>query len=230
MTTDSPGVPYNDQTGVVTLATGLGNPVSCDPALPSFLQFFIGGPAELTLSGTTTPILLPDAHLSLAPNPLDYGELPVGTSKTLTVTFSDSGTNDTLISSTQIAAGTRGVRRVRDRHRRPAPGQRAIPVPVCPGRIKLHHTGGRLDRDPQVRPRLGRGRQLSPAADRRAGRCAQRCHYLRRRHGDQPARRARSSVGPPDHYRLLDGGEPDEGVPQRTGGRLRSRRLTNLDH
>ncbi len=98
MTTDSPGVPYSDQTGAVTLAASLGNPVSCDPSLPLVLQPFIGGIPELTLSGTTTPILVPDAHLFVVPNPLAFGDVPIGMSKTLTVTLSNAGTDDTFIS------------------------------------------------------------------------------------------------------------------------------------
>jgi uncharacterized repeat protein (TIGR01451 family) len=103
MTTDPPGVPYNDQTGAVTLAANLGNPVSCDPALPSILQFFIDGSAQLTVFGTTTPIVLPDGHLSLTPNPLGFGDVPLGASKSTTVTFSNSGTDDTFITNVAIS-------------------------------------------------------------------------------------------------------------------------------
>jgi uncharacterized repeat protein (TIGR01451 family) len=101
MTTDPPGVPYNDQTGAVSLASDVSNPV-CDPPLPSLLQFLINGGARVTLSGTTTPILLPDAHLALTPNPLDFGNVLAGTSKTLTVTFANSGTDDTFITDIEI--------------------------------------------------------------------------------------------------------------------------------
>ena len=105
MTTGSPGVPYSDHTGAVTLAANLGNVVSCNPPLPLGLQFFISGSAELTLSGTTAPILLPDAHLSVTPNPLAFGDVPVGSSSTMTVTLSDAGTDDTFISDTVTLGG-----------------------------------------------------------------------------------------------------------------------------
>jgi hypothetical protein len=53
--------------------------VACDPALPSLLQllflFVAGHGAQLTVSGATAPILLQDSHLSLSPNPLDFGEV-----------------------------------------------------------------------------------------------------------------------------------------------------------
>lgn len=103
MTTDPPGVPYDDQTGTVSLAGDVSNPVNCDQALPSLLQFLINGGAQVSLSGATTPILLPDAHLSLTPDPLGFGDVPVGTSKTLTVTFADSGTDDTFITDVEIS-------------------------------------------------------------------------------------------------------------------------------
>jgi len=102
MTTDL-GVPYNDQTGQVTLGADLGNPVSCDPAIPGILQFFINGSAELSVIGETTPIVLPDGHLSLTPNPLGFGDVPLGTSKSTTVTFSNSGTDDTFITDAAIS-------------------------------------------------------------------------------------------------------------------------------
>jgi uncharacterized repeat protein (TIGR01451 family) len=98
LTTGSPGVPYSDQTGAVTLVANLGNAVSCDPAIPVLLQSFIDGPEVLTLSGTTTPVLVPDAHLAVSPSPLAFGDLPLGTAKTLTVTFTNSGTDSTDIS------------------------------------------------------------------------------------------------------------------------------------
>jgi len=105
MTTDSPGVPYSDQTGAVTLAGNLGTPVNCNPALPLGLQFFINGSPELTLSGTTTPILLPDEHLSVSPNPLAFGDVQAGSSSTMTVTFSDTGSDDTFISEPLAISG-----------------------------------------------------------------------------------------------------------------------------
>jgi uncharacterized repeat protein (TIGR01451 family) len=104
MTTDPPlGVPYNDQTGAVSLAGSISIPVSCDPPLPDVLQFLISGAVSASLSGTTTPIFVPDAHLALTPNPLSFGDVLVGTSKTLTVTFSNSGTDDTFITDAEIA-------------------------------------------------------------------------------------------------------------------------------
>ena len=103
MTTDPPGVPYDDQTGAVTLAGAFSDPVNCDNPLPAQLQFLINGGKEATVSGTATPILLPDAHLALTPSPLGYGDVLVGTSKTLTVTFSNSGTDDTFFTAAQIS-------------------------------------------------------------------------------------------------------------------------------
>jgi uncharacterized repeat protein (TIGR01451 family) len=102
ITTDPPGASYNDQTGAVTLAASLGNPVSCNPELPPLLQFVVDGPPQLTFSGTTTPVLLPDAHLALTPDPAAFGDVPVGTSKTLTVTLSNPGTVDTSIIDIQV--------------------------------------------------------------------------------------------------------------------------------
>ncbi len=101
MTTDPPGVPYDDQTGAVSLAGDVTSPV-CDPALPSLLQFLLNGGARATLSGTTSPILLPDAHLALTPDPLDFGDVLAGTSKTLTVKFANTGTDDTFITDIEI--------------------------------------------------------------------------------------------------------------------------------
>jgi uncharacterized repeat protein (TIGR01451 family) len=98
LTTDPPGVPYSEQTGAVTLAANLGDPIVCDPALPSPLDFvFNGSNSGLTVPGTTTPILLQDARLSVSPDPVNFGDVQVGSSKTLTVTFSNSGTDPTFI-------------------------------------------------------------------------------------------------------------------------------------
>jgi uncharacterized repeat protein (TIGR01451 family) len=102
MTTDPPGVPYDDQTGAVTLVGAFSDPVSCDNPLPAQLEFLINGGQEATVSGTTTPILLPDAHLALTPSPLSYGDVLVGASKTLTVTFSNPGTDDTFMTDIEI--------------------------------------------------------------------------------------------------------------------------------
>jgi uncharacterized repeat protein (TIGR01451 family) len=98
LTTDPPfGVPYDEKTGAVSLAGQISVPVNCDPGLPDVLQFLISGGATISLSGTTTPILLPDSHLAVTPNPLDFGDVLLGFDKTLTVTFSNSGTDDTSI-------------------------------------------------------------------------------------------------------------------------------------
>jgi uncharacterized repeat protein (TIGR01451 family) len=103
MTTDPPGVLYNDQTGAVSLAGDTGVPVSCGPPLPDVLQFLVSGEVSASLSGTTTPIFVPDAHLALTPNPLGFGDVLVGASKTLPVTFFNSGTDDTFITDIEIA-------------------------------------------------------------------------------------------------------------------------------
>lgn len=104
LTTDPPGVPYSEQTGAVTLAADLGNPVVCDPALPDLFAFiFTSSDSELTVPGSTTPILLQDARLSASPDSLKYGEVQVGSSKTLTVTFSNSGSDPTLITNLSIS-------------------------------------------------------------------------------------------------------------------------------
>ena len=102
MTTDPPGSPYDDQTGAVSLAGSISEPVSCDPALPSFLQFLINGGTQVSLSGTTTPVFVPNAHLALAPDPLGFGDVPTGTARTLTVTLSNSGTDDTFLTDVEI--------------------------------------------------------------------------------------------------------------------------------
>ena len=103
MTTDPPGAAYDDQTGAVTLAADLGNSVSCDNPLPALLQFFINGSAQLSVSGTTTPVVLPDGHLSLSPNPLGFGDVRLGSSKTATVTFANSGTDNTSVTDVTVS-------------------------------------------------------------------------------------------------------------------------------
>jgi hypothetical protein len=65
LTTGPPGVPYSEQTGTVTLAANLGNPVACNPPLPPPLDIvFTASSSEITVPGVTTPILLPGASLS----------------------------------------------------------------------------------------------------------------------------------------------------------------------
>jgi uncharacterized repeat protein (TIGR01451 family) len=103
MTTAAPGVPYNNQTGAVTLAADLGETASCTPTPPLLLDNFISGSEQLTLSGTTTPVLLPDAHLAVTPSPLAFGSLSLGTAKTLTTTFTNAGTDPTTISGITVS-------------------------------------------------------------------------------------------------------------------------------
>jgi len=107
LTTDHPGVPYSEQTGAVTLAANLGDPIACDPALPSPLDLvFIGSNSGLTVPGTTTPILLQDARISASPDPVNFGDVQSGiSSKTLTVTFSNSGSDSTYITGLSILVG-----------------------------------------------------------------------------------------------------------------------------
>jgi len=65
LTTSPAGVPYSQQTGTVTLAANLGNPVACNPALPSPFDTFITAPSsQITLPGMTTPILRPSTGQS----------------------------------------------------------------------------------------------------------------------------------------------------------------------
>jgi hypothetical protein len=60
LTTGPPGVPYSQQAGTVTLTANLGNPVVCNPPLPSPLDTFITAPStQITVPGMTTPILRP---------------------------------------------------------------------------------------------------------------------------------------------------------------------------
>ncbi len=104
LTTDPPGVPYSEQTGAVTLAADLGNPVVCDPTLPDLFTFlFTTSDSELTVPGSTTPILLQDARLSASPDSLKYGGVQTGSSKTLSVTFSNSGSDPTIITNLSIS-------------------------------------------------------------------------------------------------------------------------------
>jgi uncharacterized repeat protein (TIGR01451 family) len=98
LTTDPPGVPYSEQTGAVTLAADLGQPVVCDPALTfPFGALFTSSDSTLIVPGSITPILLQDARIAVSPDPVNFGDVHVGSSKTLTVTFSNSGTDTTLI-------------------------------------------------------------------------------------------------------------------------------------
>jgi uncharacterized repeat protein (TIGR01451 family) len=107
LTTNPPsGVPYSEQDGTVTVAGGTSTSVTCDPDLPDLLQLLFplvaGQSAQITVSGTTTPILLQDSHLSLSPNPVNFGEVQLGTSKSATVTFSNSGTDATDITGLSV--------------------------------------------------------------------------------------------------------------------------------
>jgi uncharacterized repeat protein (TIGR01451 family) len=107
LTTGPPGgVPYSEQDGTVTVAGGISNPVTCDPALPDLLQLLFplvaGQGGQITVSGATTPILLQDSHLSLSPNPVNFGEVQLGASKSATVTFSDSGTDATHLTGLSV--------------------------------------------------------------------------------------------------------------------------------
>jgi uncharacterized repeat protein (TIGR01451 family) len=103
LTTDPPGVPYSEQTGAVTLAANLGQPVVCDPGLPAPFDLVLTGSASgLIVPGSTTPILLQDAHISVSPDPVSFGDVQIGSSRTLTVTFSDSGTDPTILTGLAI--------------------------------------------------------------------------------------------------------------------------------
>jgi uncharacterized repeat protein (TIGR01451 family) len=108
LTTDPPsGVPYSETDGTVTLATAFSNPVVCDPALPdAFALLFTQPGGQITVSGATTPILLQDARLSVSPNPVSFGDVPVGATKTLTVTFSNSGSDATFITDLFVTGPT----------------------------------------------------------------------------------------------------------------------------
>jgi uncharacterized repeat protein (TIGR01451 family) len=108
LTTDPPsGVPYSETDGTVTLATAFSNPVVCDPALPDALALLFTQPGgQITVSGATTPILLQDARLSVSPNPVSFGDVPVGATKTLTVTFSNSGSDTTYITNLSVSGST----------------------------------------------------------------------------------------------------------------------------
>lgn len=62
MTTSSPGVPYSQSTGTVTLSAPFTAPnlSGCDPAVPAVYNFLLGffaGSDRITLAGATTPIL-----------------------------------------------------------------------------------------------------------------------------------------------------------------------------
>lgn len=62
LTSDPPGAPYSQATGVVTLSSGFSAPSldGCSPAMPSLYVFLLGlfsGDGRLTLTGTTDPTL-----------------------------------------------------------------------------------------------------------------------------------------------------------------------------
>jgi uncharacterized repeat protein (TIGR01451 family) len=102
LTTDPPGTPYSEQTGAVTLAANLGNALVCAPGLPSLLAPLLAGSDVLTVPGSTSPILLQDARLSVSPSALDFGDIQVGATATLPVTFTNSGTDPTHITGLLI--------------------------------------------------------------------------------------------------------------------------------
>jgi len=63
LTTDPPGSPYSQSTGAVTLSAGFSAPSldGCSPAMPDayvFLLQILAGSDQLTVSGTTDPIIL----------------------------------------------------------------------------------------------------------------------------------------------------------------------------
>jgi uncharacterized repeat protein (TIGR01451 family) len=108
LTTGSPaGVPYSQQTGTVTVAGDLGQQIVCQPANLStdLLQIFTGSVSRVVASAAVTPILTDDSHLSLAPNPLAFGDVQVGISKTRTLTFSDPGTDPTYVTGAPVLGG-----------------------------------------------------------------------------------------------------------------------------
>jgi hypothetical protein len=131
LSTAPPGTPYSEQTGTVTMSADLGHPIVCDRVLPFELDFLLNSQAStgLTLPGRTTPILLQDARLSPSPSGLDFGDVQVGTSKTLTETFSNSGTDPTYITDLPIS-GTTSFASSR------VPAQR--PHPACSCRRAAH--------------------------------------------------------------------------------------------
>jgi uncharacterized repeat protein (TIGR01451 family) len=102
LTTDPPGTPYSEQTGSVTLSSNLGNPLACTPDLPSELALVLSGSDILTVPGSTSPILLQDARLSLSPSALDFGDIQVVATSTRPETFTNSGTDPTYITDLVI--------------------------------------------------------------------------------------------------------------------------------
>jgi hypothetical protein len=63
LTTDPPGAPYSQSTGAATLSAGFSAPSldACSPAMPdayAFLLQILAGSDQLTISGTTDPIIL----------------------------------------------------------------------------------------------------------------------------------------------------------------------------
>ena len=105
LTTGPPGAPYSQQTGAVTLAADLGNPVACDPPLPSPLPFLLTMTSSgITVPGTTTPILLPGA----GPPPnlaVSVSVVPPAVKSVILSVGSTSYTNCTYGSSTPTQLG-----------------------------------------------------------------------------------------------------------------------------
>src|SRR5260370_1020406 len=67
-----------------------------------------GRSGHVMVSGATTPILLQDSHLSLSPNPVNFGEVQLGASKGVTVTFADSGTDATEVTGLSVGGTDSG--------------------------------------------------------------------------------------------------------------------------
>jgi uncharacterized repeat protein (TIGR01451 family) len=191
MTTDPPGVPYDDQTGAVTLAGALNDPVNCDPDLPVQLQFLINGGKNAgpsAASGTAAADQLP-ANVQF-----QSLSAPAGSSCT-TPAVGSTGTVKCSLGS--LAAGSSAgcrsscwsLRLKASRSPKPSRSQQHLrPRPAG-------QPGNRLHRGPVAQPSV----MMS-------------CN------GDQPAAGREPRAGPGDRYRLLDGGEPDEGYRSEQAG------------
>jgi uncharacterized repeat protein (TIGR01451 family) len=111
LTTGSPGgVPYSELDGTVTLAGSFSSPVICDPILPETLaQLITGNSGQITVSGATVPVLQQDAHLSLSPNPVKYGQVQLGASDSASVTLSNSGADATEVTGLSVGDPVEGA-------------------------------------------------------------------------------------------------------------------------